>query len=109
MGALDYAVVAISLLHDSGSPMHAPLAMLAAVFDRLGRFEPAATVAGFALSPMTAGVSELTTAIAHLREVLSDHSYESLAKKGAAMPTVAMVAYAYDQIDQARAELEQTR
>ena len=51
VGALDYAVAAIGLLHDSGSPMHAPLAMLAAVFDRLGRFEPAATVAGFALSP----------------------------------------------------------
>ena len=60
--------------------MHAPLAMLAAVFDRLGRFEPAAIVAGFAVSPITAGVSELTTAIAHLREVLGDQTYESLAK-----------------------------
>jgi hypothetical protein len=86
--------------------MHAPLAMLAAVFDRLDRFEPAATVAGFALSRMTAGMSELTTAIAHLREVLSDQTYESLAKKGAATPIAAMVAYANDQIDQARTELE---
>jgi predicted ATPase len=107
--ALDYAVVAIGSFHDSGNPMYAPLAMLAAVFDRLGRFEPAAIVAGFALTPFTAGVSELTTAIAHLREVLGDQAYESLAKNGAAMPTVAMVEYAYDQIDQARTELEQDR
>ena len=55
--ALDYAVVAIGNFHDSGNPMYAPLAMLAAVFDRLGRFEPAAIVAGFALIPFTAGVS----------------------------------------------------
>ena len=103
--ALDYAVVAIGNFHDSGNPMHAPLAMLAAVFDRLGRFEPAAIVAGFALTPFTAGVSELTTAIAHLREVLGDQAHESLAKNGAAMPAAEMVAYAYDQIDQARTEL----
>ena len=31
--------------------------------------------------------------------------YESLAYSGAAMTTSAMVTYAYDQIDQARAEL----
>ena len=105
VGALDYAVAAISLLHDSGSPMHAPLAMLAAVFDRLGRFEPAATVAGFALSAMTAGVSELTTAIAHLREVLGDTAYQSLADNGAAMTIAAITAYAYEQIDHARAEI----
>jgi hypothetical protein len=30
-----------------------PLAILAAVFDRLGRYKPAATVAGFAISPLT--------------------------------------------------------
>jgi len=106
--ALDYAVVAIGHFHDSGNPMHAPLAMLAAVLDRLGRYEPAAIVAGFALSPFTAGVSELTTAIAHLREMLGDPASESLAKKGATMPTAAMVAYAYGQIDQARAELAQS-
>ena len=105
VGALDYAVAAISLLHDSGSPMHAPLAMLAAVFDRLGRFESAATVAGFALSPMTAGVSELTTAIAHLREVLGDTAYQSLANNGAAMTIAAITAFAYEQIDHARAEI----
>ena len=51
-------------------------------------------------------VPEITTAIAHLREVLGDQTYESLAHKGETMTTAAMVTYAYDQIDQARAELK---
>ena len=82
------------------------MAALAALFDRLGRHEPAATIAGFALSPLTAVADpELTTAITHLRDVLGDQTYESLARKGEAMTTAAMATYAYDQIDQARAEL----
>jgi len=40
-----------------------------------------------------------------LREVLGDHTYEALAVKGEAMKTSAMAAYAYDQIDRAREEL----
>jgi hypothetical protein len=43
--------------------------------------------------------------IAHLRNVLGDPAYESLARKGATMTTAAMATYAYDQIDQARSEL----
>ena len=40
---------------------------------RLGRYESAATIAGFAFSPLaTVAVREITTAIAHLREVLGD-------------------------------------
>ena len=31
-----------------------PLAVLAVLFDRLGRYEPAAIIAGFAFSPLTA-------------------------------------------------------
>ena len=55
---------------------------------------------------MTAAIEpELSTAIAHLREVLDDQTYESLARKGETMTTAAMATYAYDQIDQARAEL----
>ena len=52
---------------------------------------------------------ELNTAIAHLRHVLGDQAYESLARKGETMTTAAMVTYAYDQIDQARAELNASR
>jgi hypothetical protein len=87
-----------------------PLAILAAVLDRVGRHEPAATIAGFALSPLTAaGLPEITAAIAHLREVLGDETYKSLAVQGEAMTTAEVAAYAYDQIDQARTELEQLR
>ena len=108
LAALDYVTVAIRNYHDSGSSMliRWPLAVLAAFFDRLGRYEPAATLAGFAVDPMTAAtVLEVNTAIAHLREILGDPAYESLAGAGEMMTTAAMVTYAYDQIDQARAEL----
>ena len=57
--------------------------------------------------PLTAAwAPEITTAIAHLREVLGDEAYESFARKGETMSTAEMVTYAYDQIDQARTELE---
>ncbi|HYB35860.1 MAG TPA: DUF2742 domain-containing protein [Mycobacterium sp.] len=83
---------------------------LAALFDRLGRYEPAATIAGFALSPIAAAmVPEITLAITHLRDVLGDQTYESLARQGETMTTVEIVTYAYDQIDQARTELERDR
>ena len=86
--------------------MRSALGLLIAIFDRLGRYEPAATIAGFALSPLTStALPEFNTAIAHLREVLRDQAYESLAHKGETMTTAEMVTYAYDQIDQARAEL----
>jgi len=109
MAALDYLTVAIRNHHESGNTgmMHNPLAILAAFLDRLGRYEPAATIAGFAaVNPLAAAtIPELSTAITHLREVLGEATYESLARKGETMTTAAMVTYAYDQIDQARAEL----
>ena len=108
--ALDCIALAIRNFHNSGNTttMRGPLAVLAAFFDRLGRHESAATIAGFAVSPLTTtGVfPEIIAAIGHLRDVLGDQAYESLARKGESMTTAAMVTYAYDQIDQARAELE---
>jgi hypothetical protein len=53
-------------------------------------------------------IPKITTAITHLRDVLGDPAYESLARKGETMTAAAMVAYAYDQIDQARTELNAT-
>jgi predicted ATPase len=109
VSAFDHLSLAIRNFHDAGdtTTLRVPLASLAALFDRLGRYEPAATIAGFALSPIAAvAVPEITTAIAHLREVLGEATYESLARKGETMTTAAMVTYAYDQIDQARTELE---
>jgi hypothetical protein len=67
-------------------------------------------MAGFAFNSLTAAwIPEITPAVAHLREVLGDQTYESLGKTGETMTTAEMVVYAYDQIDQARTELEQLR
>jgi predicted ATPase/class 3 adenylate cyclase len=108
LAALDHITLAIRNLYDSGhvAYIRGPLATLAVFLDRLGRLEPAATIAGFALNFLTAStVPELTTTITHLHDVLGEATYESLAHKGETMTTAAMVTYAYDQIDQARAEL----
>jgi hypothetical protein len=48
---------------------------------------------------------EFGAATAHLRSVLGEATYESLAGKGGSMSIAEMVTYAFDQIDQARAEL----
>ena len=110
LAALDYVTLAIRRHHDSGNValIRPALAILAAFLDRLGRCEPAATIAGFAFSPLSATTfPEINTSIAHLRDVLGDKTYELLARKGEAMTTATMANYAYDQIDQARTELEQ--
>jgi hypothetical protein len=108
LAALDYVTLTIRSFHDAGNTtlMRSPLATLAALLDRIGRYEPAATIAGFAINPLTATLAEFSAAIAHLREVLGDQTYESLARKGETMTTAAIATYAYDQIDQARTELE---
>jgi predicted ATPase/class 3 adenylate cyclase len=106
--ALDYLTLAIRNCHDSGNTamVRSPLALLAVLFQRLGRYEPAATVAGFAINPLAAAAfPEINAAIAQLRDVLGDQTYESLAGEGVAMTTSAMVAFVYDEIDQARAAL----
>jgi predicted ATPase/class 3 adenylate cyclase/DNA-binding CsgD family transcriptional regulator len=109
VSAFDHLTLAIRNFHNAGdtTTIRVPLALLAALFDRLGRYEPAATIAGFALSPIAAAaLPEISTAITHLRDVLGDQTYESLARTGETMTTAAMATYAYDQIDQARTELE---
>ncbi len=109
VSAFGHLTLTIRSYHDSGNTtaIRVPLAILAAHFDRLGRYEPAATIAGFALSSFSAAAApEIATAINHLREVLGEATYESLARKGEAMTITAMATYAYDQIDQARPELE---
>jgi tetratricopeptide (TPR) repeat protein len=108
LGALNHVTLAIRNYRDSGSNavIRIPLAWLATFLDRLGRSDSAATIAGFAFSPLTAAsFPELETAVAHLRDVLGDQAYESLAHKGETMSTAAMATYAYDQIDQARQRL----
>jgi len=106
--ALHYIDVAIHNYHDSGNPMtmRNPMATLSTVLDRMGRYEPAATIAGCASTRFTvATYPELLTTTAHLRTVLGAQDYESLACKGETMNTAEIATYAYDQIDQARAAL----
>ena len=106
--AFDYLTLVVQNYHDAGSLplLPSPLANLAVLFHRLEHYEPAATIAGFAATPWTRTIEpEINTAITHLREVLGDEAYESFARKGERMSTAQIVTYAYDQIDQARAEL----
>jgi predicted ATPase len=105
---LDYLTVTIRRYHDAGNVtmIQNPLTVLAAVFDRLGLHEQAAIIAGFAATEMArAGYPHINATLAHLREVLGAQTYESLTREGESMTTAEIVAYAYDQIDQARAEL----
>ncbi len=109
VGALDYLALAIRHYYDSGSFSLMPqaLAVLAAYFDRLGLYEPAATISEFAATPFSGKAwPQITTAITHLREVLGDEAYESFARAGLDMTNAGMASYALDQIDQVRAELE---
>jgi len=112
LAALDHITLAIRNFYDSGNVglIRFALATLAVFLDRLGRLEPAATIAGFALNPLTAStVPQRSRVIAHLRDVLGAQTYESLAHNGETMTTTQMATYAFDQIDQARTELERPR
>ena len=101
-------IMDVNLTRTAGNTanMRVAQAELASLFYRLGRHEPAATIAGFAFSPLTAALPEFSATIAGLRDLLGDPTYELLARKGETMTTAAMATYAYDQIDQARTELE---
>ncbi len=110
LAALDHASVAIRHFNDAGNTGHlgVPLTVLTALLDRLGRYEPAAVIAGFAVDPLsTAGFPAITTTITHLRDVLGEDTYESFARAGKTMTPAAVATYAFDQINQARASLEQ--
>ena len=109
VAALDYITLAIRNYRDAGSVafIHTPLASLAILLRRLGRFQEAATIIGFAAqNPISVAVyPDLHDLIGELREVVGEETYEALAREGEAMTTAAIVSYAYDEIDQARAEL----
>jgi hypothetical protein len=103
--ALDYLTLAIRHYYEAGSVslIYSPLAVLASVCDRLGHHEQAATISGFATSPMArAGYPQLDATVTHLREILGDKVYESFAHAGEAMTIAAMANYALANIEQAR-------
>jgi hypothetical protein len=86
--------------------MVTPLVVLAAHSDRIGHYEAAATIVGFAATVFAlAAFPEITTTIAHLREVLGDKAYESFTHNGASMTSANAARYALEQIQLARTEL----
>ena len=100
--ALDFLTLAIRNHHDSGSfsLLHprwrssAPSSTGSAprtrrYHQRIRRHSP----------HRTCSIPRSPTAIAHLREVLGDDDYESLARTGRNMTNAAMVTYAFEQID----------
>jgi predicted ATPase/class 3 adenylate cyclase len=102
---------AIRMRHDAGSfsLLHPPLAILSTSLDRLGRYEPAAILSGFAVTPLThVFYPETLTATAHLREMLGGDAHEALTQSGKNMTNAAMVGFAFDQIECARADLLRT-
>jgi hypothetical protein len=85
VSAFEHLTLAIRNFHDSGNTtsIHCPLDVLASLLNRLGRHEPAATIAGCVFGPLiTAGMPDFGIVIAHLREVFGDQTYQSLARKG---------------------------
>jgi predicted ATPase len=106
--ALDYADLAIRRFYNSGSysVVASAFAVLAGLLDQLGEYEAAATMSAAGANPFArATYPELHGTIAHLREVLGDNTYELLLGTGESMTNAAMVAYAFEQIDLARARL----
>jgi hypothetical protein len=109
--AVDYVGLVIRRWHDAGNfgSLTGPLAMLSGFLARMGRLEAAATIAGYSYDAVSiASVPEVAATIGHLREALGDQGYESFARNGEAMSTAEIVAYAYDQIDLVRTELERS-
>jgi predicted ATPase/class 3 adenylate cyclase len=105
---LDFLALALNILYNSGTYSHmvSPLGVLAAHLDRLGSNEAAAVLIGFAATEFAlATFPEIATTITHLRAVLGDKAYESLAHTGAAMTSAGIAQYALQQIDRARANL----
>jgi predicted ATPase/class 3 adenylate cyclase len=106
--ALNYSTMSIRYFYDSGNLylVKTTLAALTILLDRIGHHEAAATIGGFADTSFNrSAFPEFAAAIAQLRQVLGDDSYESLARRGEKMTNAAAVAYAHEQIDRARTML----
>jgi predicted ATPase len=104
--ALDLFAQAIPAYLDGGDVLSVKsvFAVLVLLFDRIGRYEAAATIARFAQSPMsTVGVPEFSAVIDHLRHVLGVDKFEALARGGEAMQPSAMAVYALNEIEGAAA------
>ncbi|OBK74704.1 adenylate/guanylate cyclase domain-containing protein [Mycobacterium sp. 1274761.0] len=110
--AIDHLVLAIRNYQNSGSFLlvTGPLSMIAVLLARFESYEAAATIMGCGdMRSSRLVFPEVDSAVVHLREVLGDQTYESLTRRGAAMTTPVMVAYAFDQIERLRTALEQAQ
>lgn len=106
---LDLLTLAVRNLYESGTYSHmvSPLGVLATCLHRIGRFEQAATILGFATSEFTvAAYPEIGVTTARIREALGDSRFRDAASAGATMTSGAMARYALEQIDLARAALD---
>jgi hypothetical protein len=106
--ALDLIATSIRSYLDTGNYflLPQPMAVLAQLFDRIGSYEPAAMLSGFAeTSFATSYFQDTEITITHLREVLGDEAYTTLADRGRFMTSSAFAKFAFEQINKVRAEL----
>ena len=109
LAALDYVTLAIRNFHDAGNTTGVRTGTwrssppFSTGSDATNR-RPPSPVSPSVPSPQSASPKS-TPRSPTCAMSLGDQTYESLARKGETMTTAAMVTYAYDQIDQARAEL----
>lgn len=106
--ALDAIADTIHQYYDSGTNelLLSAYGVLTAVLSALGYYESAAIVSGFAARGLAVSAfQEVDGAIAHLREILDEDRFETLAAEGLAMTYAEMATYALEQIDQARARV----
>ncbi len=107
----DYITTSIRNYFNAGNYSLLPQAMavLANYLDHLGHHEAAATISGSSTTTWARSYfPEIDFTITHLREVLGDTTYETLAHAGATMTNAAIANYALEQIDRARAQLSPT-
>jgi predicted ATPase len=110
LAACEYAAFAIRHYHESGNitVMALPMTLLVPLLIQLQHHESAATILGFANPVIAAAFPEMGGIEEQLRGVLAGPTYELLVQRGRAMTAAETAAYAYDQIDQVRTELEQS-
>jgi hypothetical protein len=106
--ALDLIATSIHNFLDTGNYflLPQPMAVLAQLFYRIGSYEPAAMLSGFAeTSFATTYFRDTEITITDLRKVLGDQTYTALADRGKSMTSAAFAKYALEQIDKARTDL----
>ncbi|MBU9762403.1 adenylate/guanylate cyclase domain-containing protein [Mycobacterium sp. TNTM28] len=106
--ALELLTHVLHSFYDSGGYelIRGPLTLLAIAFDRLGRYEPAAVLLGFAADPVPITTFvEAESVVAHVRDSLGESAYRSLLRRGKGMAHAEAVTYAFDQICYARSAL----